>query len=390
MSESIPVNAEVLKWARESAGLTVDDVVLKLKRKRVTYDVVNAWEHGIDTPSYAQLECLAYEVYKRPLAIFFFPSPPEEITVKQSFRTLPEYEIENMPAKIRLLLRRAQAFQINLYELYDGINPASRKITKDLSFDLSVSMAEMGEQVRDYLSVTLDEQASYGGPEDAFKQWRKKLEDSGVFIFKDAFKEDDFSGFCLYDERFPVIYVNNSKSFTRQIFTLFHELAHLLFKTGGVDTNIEDYINYMDGDDQKIEIICNRFAGEFLVPTENFINKVKSVEVTDDSIHILASTYNVSREVILRKFMDQGRVDQEYYYKKVDLWKSQLKYSKSPSGGNYYYTKGSYLGGKYIEKAFSEYYKNRISTERLADYLGVKVKNITGIESLLYKMESSS
>jgi len=157
-----------------------------------------------------------------------------------------------------------------------------------------------------------------------------------------------------------------------------------------VDTNIEDYINYMDGDDQKIEIICNRFAGEFLVPTENFINKVKSVEVTDDSIHILASTYNVSREVILRKFMDQGRVDQEYYYKKVDLWKSQLKYSKSPSGGNYYYTKGSYLGGKYIEKAFSEYYKNRISTERLADYLGVKVKNITGIESLLYKMESSS
>jgi len=149
--------------------------------------------------------------------------------VKQSFRTLPEYEIENMPAKIRLLLRRAQAFQINLYELYDGINPASRKITKDLSFDLSVSMAEMGEQVRDYLSVTLDEQASYGGPEDAFKQWRKKLEDSGVFIFKDAFKEDDFSGFCLYDERFPVIYVNNSKSFTRQIFTLFHELAHLLF-----------------------------------------------------------------------------------------------------------------------------------------------------------------
>jgi len=75
MSESIPVNAEVLKWARESAGLTVDDVVLKLKRKRVTYDVVNAWEHGIDTPSYAQLECLAYEVYKRPLAISFSHLP---------------------------------------------------------------------------------------------------------------------------------------------------------------------------------------------------------------------------------------------------------------------------------------------------------------------------
>ncbi len=389
MNESIPINAEVLKWARESAGLTVDEVIFKMKRKNVTYDVVNAWEQGLDAPSYSQLERLAYEIYKRPLAIFFFPDPPEEVTAKQSFRTLPEYEIENMPVKMRLLLRRAQAYQFNLYELYDGVNPSDKKITKELSFDLSVPIADMGAQVRNYLSVTLDEQASFGNAEDAFKQWRKVLENLGVFIFKDAFKEDDFSGFCLYDEKFPVIYVNNSKPFTRQIFTLFHELAHLLFKTGGVDTHIENYIDYLEGDDQQIEIICNRFAGEFLVPSDSFNNKTNGVEINDDSVSLLANTYKVSREVILRKFLDKGRIDQEYYLEKVDLWKKQSSTSKSSSGGNYYFTKGAYLGGKYMEKAFSQYYQNRITSERLADYLGVKVKNITGIESLLYKMGSS-
>src|SRR5690606_34617696 len=125
-------------------------------------------------------------------------------------------------------------------------------------------------------------QNSFGNHENAFKEWRKILERLGVFIFKDAFQSDEFSGFCLYDDKFPVIYVNNSKPFTRQIFTLFHELAHLLFRTGGIDTNIENYLGYIDGDDKRIEIICNSFAGEFLVPSEHFIKKAKLISIDNE------------------------------------------------------------------------------------------------------------
>jgi len=121
MSDAIPVNGEVLRWARESAGLTIDEVVQKMKRKRITYELIESWEQSVEAPTYSQLERLAYEIYKRPLAIFFFPEPPEEVTVKQSFRTLPEYEIQRMPEKMRFLLRKAQSFQLNLYDLYDGI-----------------------------------------------------------------------------------------------------------------------------------------------------------------------------------------------------------------------------------------------------------------------------
>lgn len=39
---------------------------------------ISAWEAGAGGPSYAQLEKLAYELYKRPLAIFLLPSPPPE------------------------------------------------------------------------------------------------------------------------------------------------------------------------------------------------------------------------------------------------------------------------------------------------------------------------
>ena len=39
----------------------------------------------------------------------------------KSFRTLPEYEFEFMPPRIRLLLRKAMALQANLNELHDGV-----------------------------------------------------------------------------------------------------------------------------------------------------------------------------------------------------------------------------------------------------------------------------
>jgi len=385
MTEGVPVNGDVLRWARETAGLNIDDVIEKIHRKGVTYETVLAWEAEIESPTYAQLERLAYEIYKRPLAMFFFPEPPEEATPKQSFRTLPDYEIEIMPSAMRMLVRKASVFQLNLYELYENVNPATKQIIQDLSFNPSVSAVEMAKIVREYFSITIEQQSSWKDTDKALKFWREKLEAHGIFVFKDAFHTDQFSGFCLYDEQFPVIYVNNSKPHTRQIFTLFHELAHLLFKTGGIDTRIDDYIDYLEGDNKQIEVLCNKFAGEFLVPTEDFNLRLKSTFIDDSLIEELARFYHVSREVILRRISDKGLINQKYYEDKVSAWmrESVTKSSKS-SGGNPYNTKGAYLGKKYIEKAFSSYYQQRITSERLADYLGVKVKNLNGMESLLY------
>jgi len=208
MSEPIPVNPDMLKWARETAGLGVDDVVRKLKRKRITAETVLSWESGEGSPSYPQLERIAYEIYKRPLALFFFPEPPQEETPKQSFRTLPDYAIERLPQRIRFLIRKAKVMQLNLAELYDNANPASRHIVQDLSFDPRVSSEQMAATVRDYLGIDLARQRRWKNSEEALKVWRDALEEHGVFIFKDAFRVEAFSGFCLYDEQFPIIYVN--------------------------------------------------------------------------------------------------------------------------------------------------------------------------------------
>lgn len=88
---------------------------------------------------------------------------------------------------------------------------------------------------------------------------RETLYDLGIYVFKDSFKADDVSGLCLYDNKYPIILLNNKTSFTRQIFTVFHEIYHLFCK----ETNVY----YLDYDNEKA---CDQFASEFLIPAEDF------------------------------------------------------------------------------------------------------------------------
>lgn len=372
----------VLQWARTTAGLSIDAVVQKLNRKKITVETIQAWESGEAAPDYVQLERLAYEVYKRPIAIFFFPQPPAEETPQQAFRTLPDSEIQRLSPRLRFLLRRAQAMQLNLYELYEGKNPASRQIVRDLQFSRDTPVQELAYVVRQYLGIELAEQFKWRSSDEAFKTWRNALENCGVFVFKDAFKEETVSGFCLHDDHFPLIYVNNSTAVTRQIFTLFHELAHLLSGTGGIDKPDDRYINSLSGRNKQIEVLCNRFAAAFLVPEADFDHRIGGLLINETTISTLANQYSVSREVILRRLLDKKLVTRQLYEQLVEEWRNNVV-DKQGSGGDYYRTQGAYLGERYLELVFGRLYQNKISVEQLADYLGVKTSSVPGMEALI-------
>jgi len=292
MNEQIPVNPVMLRWARETGGFGIDDVVTKLKRKTVTSETIELWERGESSPTYAQLELLAYKLYKRPLALFFFPEPPKEESPQESFRTLPREEIKLLEPRLLYLVREARAMQENLWELFDGVNPAKHQVCADIAIRSTNTISDVARTVREYLGVGLNKQYAFKTNAEALSFWRDVVESHGIFVFKDAFKDDECSGFCLYDDVFPVIYINNSQPKIRQIFTLFHELAHLLFKTGGVDFRHNDFIRSMTGTNHRIEVFCNKFAGEFLVPTEDIEPQLSGQRITPILLAQLAKKYS--------------------------------------------------------------------------------------------------
>lgn len=374
MAEQIPINPAVLAWARQRAGLSLEEAAQKFKR-------IADWEAGEASPTYPQLELLA-DTLKVPIAVFFFPELPDVPSINETFRTLPEAELERLPSRMRLLMRKAKAMQMNLAELTQGQNPADRLITRDLQFATGVDIAEMAATVRAYLGVSIEEQQSWSGADAALKEWRAALLNVGVFVFKDAFRLDDFSGFCLYDDEFPVIYVNNSSTKTRQIFTYFHELAHLIFHTSGIDKVRDGYIARLTGDAREIEVICNSLAAHVLVPEGAFQRAMADRPATEATAEVLAAQFNVSREVIFRRLLDQGRIGEPQYLEAVERWNDQRQARAGEGGGsgNHYWTKLSYLGRDYVALALGQFHQNRIDEDQLADYLDTKPKNVGTLE----------
>jgi Zn-dependent peptidase ImmA (M78 family) len=169
---------------------------------------------------------------------------------------------------------------------------------------------------------------------------------------------------------------------TRQIFTLFHELAHLLLKTGGIDKRNDAFLRRLRGENKKAEILCNRFTGEFLVPDSDFETMIKEIQLDEKGIQQSANRYKVSREVILRKCLDRGLIDQAYYEQKSKQWIEEAqKRRKKDKGGDYYRNVVAYRGETYLDLVFKKYYQGRFDASQLAEYLGVKVTYIPGIES---------
>lgn len=374
------VQPSVLRWARESMGLSIEDVALKLKRST---EEVRAWEAPDGpSPTYAQLENLAYKVFKRPLAVFFLPAPPDEASPRREFRSLPESDLQSLHADTYLQVRKAHAFQITLREVFEGGNPGALAQFRASRLDVQHSPVAQAAKVRQALGIKIEDQITWRSDDTALKRWREAIEQWGLFVFKGPFKQKDISGFCLPDAEFPLIYLNNSTTKTRQIFSLLHELAHLLLDVAGLSKFDTRYVERLPVPARRIEVFCNQLAAEILMPSGDFKVQLarlpSDAEQTSDLVYAdLANRYGVSREAVLRRLLDLGRVSQAFYEDKARAWAAQ---KKPGAGGDWYASQNTYLSERLAREVVSRHYRNQISVEQAADFLGIKAKNFAGLE----------
>lgn len=376
------ISPAVLAWARERAGLSVEEVADRLGKLP---EVVAAWERGESFPAYGQLETLAEDVFKRPVALFFLPEPPAEQAVRHDFRTLPEADVESLSSDTRYALRDAHAFQLSLRELSGGQNPANRLINEDIRPTTDSDLVQLASALRAYLGVSVAKQQTWRNAETALDEWRDAVEACGVFVFKRSFKDPDMSGFCLHDDDFPLIVINNSTPFTRQIFTLFHELAHVLFGVSSITRSDPRSGASFVAAYATVEVACNRLAGEFLVPGDSFPWREFREAEQDEFVSDMAARYNVSREVILRRLLDRGLVSRDTYMSRAIEWSSEApREGGGEGGGNYYSTQAAYLSRALLGMTFSQYRAGRLSLPEVADHLRMKAKNVVKFETYLF------
>lgn len=379
--EIITINHNNLIWARSRLNLDINEVAHKLK---TSPSVISGWENGKSRPSLSQLETLAYEIYKIPLATFFLPEPPEEPQIEQQFRTIPDSEISKLPYKFMVLVKEAQYYQEVLKELFDGKNLVAQPIFKSNTNLKGNSPQDTATRIREKLAINKERQSKFKDSTDAFKYYRNALEINGVFVFQQTLKKF-CRGYSLFDTEFPIIIVNSSETTdTGKNFTLFHELGHLLHSMGGISND------YTYQSTNRIEVTCNKLASLILVDNDELLqeleaNNIDADNINDNQLQWLAKEFKVSQEVILRKLIDLDMASQSYYSEKRKQWLASVPKTKKSKGGNHFNIKLSKLGHNYSSLVLKNMYNGKISRYQASEFLNTKINYIPKLEKLIFR-----
>lgn len=362
------ISPERLRYAREYYGLDINQVELKIKSIKAV-DLLS-YEDGNDHPTYSKLEMLA-NLYNRPVLYFFFKLPPKKERLAVAFRSIESEIGQHFDMQIRIIMEQADLYRINITELFVGQEyPKFFRMLADSSVHSDDGYVAW---LRNALELSLEKQKQFSKPEDLLEYVRDKLFEIGVYVFKDSFKSNNVSGVCLYDNDFPIILLNNKTTFTRQVFTVFHELYHLFRKEPDV------YIPELSEEKE-----CDRFASEFLIPNADLQTKLRGLSNTEDMVLIkdLAREYNVSPSAIAYRLKTKGMISSSFY--KTIHEDGVRRMNSEASGGNYYYTRMSYLGKLYLKRVFDAYYAGSINIVSVGKYTGMKAAHISKLSSFMF------
>ncbi len=141
-------------------------------------------------------------------------------------------------------------------------------------FDLNTSsqLPFLARQAREFFEISLSDQQEARDARSFYTLCRRKIEAKGIFVLHASFPAEDGSGFCLTHRNHPLIVVNTTKqSRGRRLFTLIHELAHLLISKEGIS---DPFLR-----SNPTETWCNRFAANFLLPKRFVSELLAGVEI---------------------------------------------------------------------------------------------------------------
>lgn len=378
------IKPEMLIWARQYAYLSQEEAA---KRLRIDIEKLMGWETGVEHPTVNQLHDIA-RVYRQSFAVFYLPEPPYPTSLPvKDFRTLPSSKEGGISYELASEIRSAvdrREIAVELMESLDETLPRFLTI-----IDMIESPAKVGELIRSLIFPDGVKKPTIKDRRIIFNFYRERLEDLGILVFQfSGIHTSEVRGFSLSEEIFPVVAINRKDSYNGRIFSLFHELTHILLRTSGV-CDIDLDVGLQPGQ-QQVEIYCNQVAAEFLMPTTKFFESAKgyiqnrqSSTFSDLVIERLSDDYGVSKEAIVRKLLALGLVDQQFYQLKRKQYEYKPASTKRASGFVPTPVNVVSLSGKpFVRLVLGAVGENKITLNDASGYLGARITHFAQISEV--------
>jgi Zn-dependent peptidase ImmA (M78 family)/transcriptional regulator with XRE-family HTH domain len=369
------VNLDRIEWACAEYGMTLEQLapIAGVSESAVRHLAAG---DGI-TPNNLQkiAEFLGHGV------LFFVEQGSVDVdnVYTPQFRTILNRK-PHLSATLRKFVHRVEKQREAYIALQEAISEPGVSFTPP---DMA-AQASSSQLVRDWLDLSTS---------NNFRLCRQKVEERGVLVFQSNGyngkwqipKEEPILGFSLYHDSYPIIVVKK-ESEQRQLFTLMHELAHLIIHKASWVDDADDLESY-NAQEQE----ASSLAGRVLVPDavlESLSDQERPTNVAeyDSWLASIRQTYGVSGEVILRRLLDSGRLLQGNYtaYRQ---WKMEGTW-EGREGGNRSYRHREPIhifGDTFVRTVLEALQTKEITLARASGYLdNLKIQDVHELERYCY------
>ena len=391
------VNPEILVWARQSAGLTLEEAAKKNQRlrdgqKASAADKLNALELGMAEPSRPVLVEMA-RVYRRPLVTFYLSKPPAQGERGTDFRTLATDHSTADDALLDALVRDIRARQSMVRAILEDIEEAE-PLPFVGSHVIGDGLPEVLASLKSLLDVDLDAYRKQRNATAAFGLLRTRAENAGVFVLlkgnlgshhTDIVDTDVFRGFTIADDVAPFVIINHHDARPAWSFTLLHELTHLLLGQTGVSGARAE---------NDLERFCDDVASEFLFPQEESKDLIFAQGTDFETIALQISARsneaNVSRTMLAYKIWRSGGIGRDTFNRLKNMFRAQWlsereerrEQTRQQQSGvvvNPYVTRRHQLGQPLVGLVRRAMTSGELTTSKASTVLGVRPSQVSSL-----------
>lgn len=366
MVTRVPIDKATARWARKRVCLKLADAAKLLK---CDPEHLAKIEDGEEFPSATLFRAMA-DKYVLPEATLLGVPPVADRALPKDFRSFEGAHVEVSYETARAV-RLVQARQQALEEISKIDNEIVPPILKLLS--LSDDPEKEGAKFRRELGFSVVAQLGMTA-QKALTLWRSRVEALGISVYVEPMGYDETRGVSIYFNDFPAIIIDQREKYHgARLFTIFHEVAHLLLRQAGIS-------NFSRG--SAVERFCNRFAAAFLMPREAIVavfplHKEGAIEEpTIDALEFAARKLCTTiSQVALR--LEELNFAKSGYYKKI---KSKLNMptpapTAAGTGGEYRYTYLSHFGENLTRNVLAALDSGAITPVKATRILNAKTEN---------------
>jgi Zn-dependent peptidase ImmA (M78 family) len=368
----IELSPRVLRWARERAGLSLEDVASKTGASTAR---VLDWE-STGRLRRGQLERLARATHT-PIGLLYLPDPPAETLPIPDFRTVGDELPERPSPELLDTLDDAERRQGWYRDYLISIDAEPLPFVGSLREIIPV--AEAATRIGLAHGLTVEGRRSARTWEDGLRHDIAQVEESGILVLRNGvvgsnthrpLNVDEFRGFALVDEYAPLIFLNGRDSKAAQFFTLAHELVHVWLGRSGV-SNLKSTLP----PDTHIERFSNQVAAELLVPAERIAELWPLHGRSLSSLPMLVRYFKVSSLVVLRRLFDLGYVDWDTFRNRYQAEEERFHGRATPDdegGGDFYRTQVTRVSRRFASALVSDVLGGRTSWRDAYSFLGIR------------------